>query len=109
MLALSIAAAMCTCCSGAEVVVRNHSTAQLREVTVSAKTASRAIGSIDAGDSRRTSLCPKGEAADAELSFVVNGQRHREHAAVYFECDFLYRVQLDVAPDFTVDGTATLR
>jgi len=44
-----------------------------------------------------------------DVSFRENGRQHRQEVPVYFECDFLYRVQLDVSPAFEVSVNVRLR
>ena len=96
-------------CRGAQVDVRNHSSQVLRNVTVSANGASTTIARIAAGDTRQRFLCPRGEASSVDVSFQANGQTHRQRRPVYFECDFLYRVGVDVSPEFEVVVDANLR
>jgi len=96
-------------CRGAQVDVHNHSSETLQEVTVSAAGASTTFARIPPGDNRRRSLCPRGEAGSVDVAFTANGQSHRQQLPVYFECDFLYRVQVDVSSTFEVTANVRLR
>ena|SRR5215813_9133208 len=96
-------------CRGAQVDVHNESSEVLRDIAVSAKGASTTIGRIGAGDTRRRFLCPRGEAGTLDVSFEANGQRHRQQRPVYFECDSLYRVQVDISATYDVSVNASLR
>jgi hypothetical protein len=87
-------------CHGAGVDVRNDSPARLEEVVISANGDSATIESIEPGTSRAGSLCPKGEAGELELSFRADGKPYRSKTPVYFECDSLYRLQVDVSSTF---------
>jgi hypothetical protein len=104
-----IALVFAAACRGAQVDVRNRSSEILQDVTISARQASSTLDRISPGDSRRTSLCPQGEAGGVDISFKVNGQPHHEQRPVYFECDFLYRVQVEISPAFEVTASARLR
>ena len=102
-LALMLAAG----CRGADVNVRNLSSTRLENVTISANGAAANIDRIEPGADGRTSLCPRGEAGSADVSFRANGREHRRQLELYFECDPLYRLQFDVSSD--LDVTASLR
>jgi hypothetical protein len=106
---IAFAALLAACSRGAQVDVRNHSSEVLRNVVVSANGSSTTIGRIPAGDTRQRFLCPRGEAGRVDVAFRENGRPHRQELAVYFECDVLYRVQLDVSSAFDVSVNAGLR
>jgi len=96
-------------CRGAQIDVRNHSSEALQGVVIRAKDATTTITRIGSGDTRRRFLCPRGEAGNVDVSFRENGRQHRQEVPVYFECDFLYRVQLDVSTAFEVSVNVRLR
>jgi hypothetical protein len=96
-------------CRGAQIDVRIQSSEILRNVVVSANGSSTTIGRIAAGDTRQRFLCPRGEAGSVDVSFQVNGQIHRQRRPVYFECDFQYRVRVDVSPEFEIVVDTNLR
>ena len=106
---IAFAALLAACSPGAQVEVRNHSSETLLVVVVSANGASTTIARIAAGDTRRRFLCPAGEAGSVSVSFRENGRAHSQEVPVYFECDVLYRVQLDVSSAFDVSVNAGLR
>jgi hypothetical protein len=106
---IAFAALLAAGCRGAQVDVRNRSSETLQGVVISANGASTTIGRIAAGDTRQRFLCPRGEAGSVDVSFQANGQIHRQRRPVYFECDFLYRVRVDVSPEFEVVVDTSLR
>jgi hypothetical protein len=106
---ISVAIVVATGCGGAEISVRNHSSMPLQDVIIAAAGSSTTIELIAPESDERTSLCPRGEAGSADFSFRANGQQYRHQLAVYFECDFLYRLQIDVSPRLEVTAAASLR
>jgi hypothetical protein len=98
-----------TACGGAEVAVSNHSSTPLDDVVISARDASRKIDRIDAGSTARRFLCPRGEAGSIDISFRANGQQHQHQTPLYFECEVLYRVDVDVSSALDVTASVKLR
>jgi hypothetical protein len=106
ILAFSI---LSSACGGAGVEVRNQSAVRLEDVVISAKGVSARMSGIDSQTVGKTSLCPAGEAGEVDLSFQSAGRVHTSKHALYFECDALYVIRLDVSPAFQVRATSTLR
>ena len=102
-------AALSGACGGAGVEVRNQSAVRLDDVIISAGGKSATIARVESRARERTSICPKGEAGTLGLSFRANGQVHTSEHALYFECDWMYSVKIDVSPVFKVSATATLK
>ena len=96
-------------CGGAGVEVRNQSAVRLEDVVISAKEASTRMPGIDSQTVGKTSLCPAGEAGEVDLSFRAAGRVYTSEHALYFECDSLYVIRLEVSPAFQVRATSTLR
>jgi len=102
-------AILSSACGGAGVEVRNQSAVRLEDVVISAEGKSARIASIDSKAVGKTSICPAGEAGSIDLSFRAEGRVHTSEHALYFECDALYVIKMEVSPAFQVRATATLR
>jgi hypothetical protein len=102
-------AILSSACGGAGVEVRNQSAVRLDDVVISAKGKSARIASIDSQAVGKTSICPAGEAGKVDLSFRAEGRVHTSEHPLYFECDALYVIKLEVSPAFRVRAIATLR
>jgi len=89
-------------CRGAQVTVLNRSEARLEKVVVSARGDSKTIDAIEASEEQTTSICPKGEAGTLELSFMANGNDYKRDTPLYFECNYSYRVKVEVSAAFEV-------
>jgi hypothetical protein len=96
-------------CGGARVEVRNRGMVRLEDVVISAKGSSATIAGIDSQAVEQSAICPKGEAGSLAIRFRVDGHVHSSDHSVYFECDWLYIVRVEVAQDLTVSATASLR
>jgi hypothetical protein len=108
-LALVGVAGVAAGCSGAQVHVRNHSAVALHDVEIATNGATARIDSVAAASEATTSLCPRGEAGRFELSFMASGQEYRSEQSGYFECDVLYRIDVEVLPAFGVTTRVGLR
>jgi hypothetical protein len=102
-------AILSSACGGAGIEVRNQSAVRLDDVVISANGKSARIASIDSQTVGKTSICPAGEAGKVDLSFRAEDRLHSSEHALYFECDALYVIRLEVSPAFRVRATATLR
>lgn len=109
VLTLAVLASIATGCGGAGVHVRNRSAQALRDVVLTTKGATVRIEAIAASGEATTSICPRGEAGRFELSFQSNGHAYHSEQVGYFECDFLYRIDVDVSPTFDVTSRVSLR
>lgn len=96
-------------CGGAQVDIRNQSSARLHDVTVVARDASAVVNFVEPKSEQRTSICPKGEAGAIQVSFVANGQIYRGAQALYFECNSSYAIKVDVSPSFEISASVGLK
>jgi hypothetical protein len=96
-------------CGGAGVQVRNRSAVRLDDVVISANGRSATIEKVESQAEERTSICPKGEAGTLGVSFRANGQVHTSEQALYFECDRLYVIRVEVSTDLQVVATASIK
>ena len=103
--------AMLTAGCGAQLVVKNTSRQTLENVVVRVtdKNVTAKIGRLAPAASSTTSICPKGEAGVVRIAFDAAGQHHESEEALYFECDWMYRVQVEVLADLGVKFYANLR
>jgi hypothetical protein len=102
-------AILTSACGGARVEVRNKSAVTLDEVAISANGIAAQIGTIETQGRKATSICPQGEAGALGLSFRANGRTYNSEHALYFECDWLYVINVEVSPTFEAVATSTLR
>ena len=101
-----IAALMCGC-GGAQVDIRNNAAVPLEDVAITAgERSAQVVKRIEPLAEGKTTICPAGEAGEFALSFKASGQLHRSEHRLYFECDSLYRIHIDVSSKF--DATADL-
>ena len=104
-----VVAMICSACGGAQVDIRNRSSAQLRDVTITATADSAKISVVESMSEQRTSICPKGETGAIQVSFTANGQAYRSDQPLYFECSSSYAIKVDVSPSFEVSAVASLK
>jgi hypothetical protein len=96
-------------CRRAEVRILNHSSTRLLDLFVSGGGDRVKVDFVEPMGSRRTLLCPHGEAGSIEVSFTAGKKTYESTQQAYFECSGSYQIQIDISPEFEARTAVRLR